>query len=153
VVYRLDRLAGDLLLQESIHVRLETGGAAVPSVAEPSAEGDDAARVLVRQLPGGIAQYQRAVIRGRMMAGKAAKVAQGGHGGGRPAYGRKVAGGSLVTNEGETATVETVVGMRRRGESYRAIAAQLTADGIGTRSGGRWYPNQVRRIAGRAGVA
>ena len=76
VVYRLDRLARDLLLQETVHARLEAGGAQVISVTEPAVEGDDATRILVRQLLGGIAQYERAVIRGRMMAGKAAKVAR-----------------------------------------------------------------------------
>ena len=66
------------------------------SVSEPAVEGDDATRVLVRQLLGGIARYERAVIRGRMMAGKAAKVARGGYGGGRPAYGLKADGKKLV---------------------------------------------------------
>ena len=41
VVYRLDRLARDLLLQETIHTRLESGGASVVSVTEPAVEGDD----------------------------------------------------------------------------------------------------------------
>ena len=120
MVYRLDRLARDLLLQETVHARLEAGGAAVMSVSEPAVEGDDATRVLVRQLLGGIAQYERAVIRGRMMAGKAAKVASGGYGGGRPPYGYKAAGGALVTNEDEAAVVDTVTTMRKAGASYRA---------------------------------
>jgi DNA invertase Pin-like site-specific DNA recombinase len=150
VVYRLDRLARDLLLQETVHARLEAGGAAVLSVSEPAVEGDDATRVLVRQLLGGIAQYERAVIRGRMMAGKAAKVASGGYGGGRPPYGYKAAGGALVTNEEEAAVVETVVTMRRSGVSYRAIASALADVDLTTRTGGTWNPNQVRRIAQRA---
>ena len=53
VVYRLDRLARDLLLQETVHARLEAGGAEVLSVSEPAVEGDDATRILVRQLLGG----------------------------------------------------------------------------------------------------
>ena len=153
VVYRLDRLARDLLLQETVHARLEAGGAAVLSVSEPSVDGDDATRVLVRQLLGGIAQYERAVIRGRMMAGKAAKVASGGYGGGRPAYGLRAAGGALIANEDESVVVDTVTSMRRSGESYRAIASALSEAGITTRARGLWNPNQVRRIAQRAGVA
>jgi DNA invertase Pin-like site-specific DNA recombinase len=153
VVYRLDRLARDLLLQETVHARLEAGGAAVLSVSEPSVDGDDATRVLVRQLLGGIAQYERAVIRGRMMAGKAAKVAKGGYGGGRPAYGYKAESGALVVNEDESAVVETVTSMRRSGASYRAIASALSEAGLATRSGGEWNPNQLRRIALRTGVA
>jgi len=152
VVYRLDRLARDLLLQETIHARLETGGASVLSVSEPAVDGDDATRILVRQLLGGIAQYERAVIRGRMMAGKAAKVAKGGYGGGRPAYGFKAAGGALVADPDEAAIVKTVTKGRKGGASYRAIASSLSDAGLTTRAGGPWNPNQVRRIAQRSGV-
>jgi DNA invertase Pin-like site-specific DNA recombinase len=152
VVYRLDRLARDLLLQETVHARLETAGASVLSVSEPAMTGDDPTRVLVRQLLGGIAQYERAVIRGRMMAGKAAKVAKGGYGGGRPAYGQRADGGELVANTEEAAIVETVTTMRKAGESYRSIATALKDGGLTTRSGGEWNPNQVRRIAQRSGV-
>ena len=88
MVYRLDRVARDLLLQETVHARLAAGKAAVPSISEPALEGDDATRVLIRQLLGGIAQYERAVISGRMMAGKAAKVASAGYGRAAP-YGYK----------------------------------------------------------------
>lgn len=84
-------------------------------------------RTLVRQLLGGIAQYERAVIRGRMMAGKAAKVAGGGHGGGRPAYGFKAEGKELVANEDERRIVETVTNLRRKGRSYRQIADRRRA--------------------------
>ena len=153
VVYRLDRLARDLLLQETIHARLETGGASVLSVSEPAVDGDDATRILVRQLLGGIAQYERAIIRGRMMAGKAAKVAKGGYGGGRPAYGFKAEGGSLVADQDEAAIVDIVTKRRKSGASYRDVARALTEAGLTTRAGGPWNPNQVRRIAQRSGVA
>jgi DNA invertase Pin-like site-specific DNA recombinase len=152
VVYRLDRLARDLLLQETIHARLEAGGSTVLSVSEPAVEGDDATRTLVRQLLGGIAQYERAVIRGRMMAGKAAKLAKGGYGGGRPAYGFKAEGKELVPNAAEGALLRQVTLMRGRGDSYRNIASELTRTGLRPRSGGEWNPNQIRRIAQRAGV-
>lgn len=118
VVYRLDRLARDLLLQETIHARLEAGGASVLSVSEPAIDGDDATRTLVRQLLGGIAQYERAAIRRRMMAGKAAKVAQGGYGGGRPPYGYRAASGSLEPNREEAAILEIVKTKRNEGASY-----------------------------------
>ncbi len=153
VVYRLDRLARDLLLQETVHARLEAGGAAVLSVSEPAVEGDDATRVLVRQLLGGIAQYERAVIRGRMMAGKAAKVAQGGYGGGRPPYGYRAASGSLEPNPEEAAILQTVKTMRREGASYREIATALSEAGLATRNGSAWNPNQIRRIAQRCGAS
>ena len=39
---------------------------------------DDPTKVMIRQIIGAVSQYERAVIRGRMMAGKAAKREQGG---------------------------------------------------------------------------
>jgi len=88
-----------------------------------------------------------------MMAGKAAKVGSGGYGGGRPAYGFTAAGRALIVHEDESVVVNTVTSMRRLGESYRAIASALSEAGTTTRTGGPWNPNQVRRIAQRAGVA
>ena len=153
VVYRLDRLARDLLLQETIHARLEAGGAAVLSISEPSVDGDDATRVLVRQLLGGIAQYERAVIRGRMMAGKAAKVARGGYGGGRPPYGFKADGGDLVPDAIEAEVVALIAEMRSIGHSYREVAQALAERGVTTRTGSAWNPNQIRRIVLRDQLA
>jgi hypothetical protein len=80
------------------------------------------------------------------MAGKAVKVAKGGYGGDRPAYGRKAAEGELVVNPDESAFVDWVTSMRRSDESYRAIASALSEVEITTRSGGVWNPNQIRRI-------
>ncbi len=87
------------------------------------------------------------------MAGKAVKLAKGGYGGGRPAYGYKAQGGELVVNEAESAVVDTVTAMRRTGASYREIASAMSDAGLNTRSGGAWNPNQVRRIAQRTGTA
>ena len=80
-------------------------------------------------------------------------MAQGGYGGGRPAYGLRASDGCLVSNPDERRTVETVAFMRQRGDSYRAIAGSLSGQGLRPRSGGEWNPNQIRRIALRAGVA
>ncbi len=152
VIYRLDRLARDFVLQETIHQRLTQKGVEIFSVKEPAVEGDIDLQNMVRQILGVIAQYEKAVIKGRMMAGKAEKIASGGYGGGRPAYGRMADNRSLVENPEETTIVNTVTRMRKQGSSYREIASALANAGLATRSGGSWNPNQVRRIAMRAGV-
>jgi DNA invertase Pin-like site-specific DNA recombinase len=54
VVYRLDRLARDLVLQETIIERLAKGRVEVVSVTEPDIAAGDATRVLVRQVLGAI---------------------------------------------------------------------------------------------------
>jgi DNA invertase Pin-like site-specific DNA recombinase len=153
VVYRFDRLARDLILQETLIRRLAEHGADVVSVKEPAIEGDEHTRVMVRQILGVVSQYERAVIRGRMAAGKAQKVATGGYGGGRPGYGQKAENRRLVTNPDEVAIVNAIMDGRRKEWSYRVIATNLEQQGMTTRCGGKWNPNQIRRIAQRAGVA
>lgn len=153
VVYRYDRLARDVILQETVIRELQSQGRDVVSVMDPVSEGDEGTRKLVRTVLGAIHEYERTLIRGRMTAGKAAKVAAGGYGGGRPAYGYRATGGTLEANPDELAIVDQVTRLRASGASYREIARALVDAGLTTRSGGQWNPNQVRRIAQRAGVA
>jgi DNA invertase Pin-like site-specific DNA recombinase len=147
VVARLDRLARDLLVQETLIRRLQAAGREVRSVAEPEGDGDEDTRRLVRVVLGAIAEYERGLIRGRMIAGKQAKVAVGGYGGGRPAYGKRVEGGELVDNPDETRVLERIRTLRADGLSYRAIGEQLDHDGLKPRQADRWQPAVVREIA------
>ena len=55
----------------------------------------------MRQVLGAIAEYERALIRSRMGAGKAAKLATGGYAGGRPPSGWRAEGKELVPDERE----------------------------------------------------
>jgi len=55
--------------------------------------------------------------------------------------------------EGELAAVGRIVELRAAGATYQAIADDLTAAGIPTKRGGRWYPATVRNVAKRAAVA
>lgn len=87
VVFRLDRLARDLLLQETVIHRLRQCGGSVVSVSEPDIDGEDPTRVLVRQILGALSQYERTLIKARMAAGRRAKIERGGYIGGIPKYG------------------------------------------------------------------
>ncbi len=49
----------------------------------------------------------------------------------------------------ELAIVREILTAWRRGRSYRAIAAQLTADGVRTKRGGRWHHNTVAKVVTR----
>ncbi len=149
VVYRLDRLARDLLVQETVMARMREAGAEVLSVAEPDVDSDDPTRVLVRHVLGAISQYERALIRGRMMAGKAAKVAKGGYGGGRPRFGCAVKDRALVPEPSEQETVRRVHELRDEGLSLRRIASRLAAESRQPKTGTTWHPTQVARILER----
>jgi DNA invertase Pin-like site-specific DNA recombinase len=152
VVYRLDRLARDLLLQETLMARLRQHGAEVLSVSEPDVDSDDPTRVLVRQVLGAISQYERAVIRGRMMAGRAAKRASGGYSGGQPRYGTKAEDRQLAPNDEERPIVDLITRARAAGKSYRDICGALENAGYRPRRAQRWQPAVVRRIALRGKV-
>ncbi len=149
VVYRLDRLARDLVLQETTMARMKRAGVEVLSVSEPDIDSDDPTRVMIRQVLGAISQHERALIRSRMAAGKAAKAAQGGYTGGGPPFGWRAVGGDLVPDEAEQAVVRRIHGMHAQGLSLRKIAESLTQAGLKPRRGGPWHPMQVSTILGR----
>lgn len=149
VVARMDRLARDLLLQETLMTRMRQAGAEVISVSEPDMDSDDPTRVLVRQVLGSISQYERALIRGRMMAGKAAKVAGGGYGGGRPPFGWRAEGKELVPDEREQAVIARARQLSDEGLSSRQIAAKLDQEGRRPKEGDRWSSVQVLRVLQR----
>jgi len=146
LVYRLDRLARDLVLQETTVQRLSARGRRLVSVTEPDVDGDDPTRVLVRQVLGALSQYERAVIRARMMAGREAKRRSGGYVGGRPPFGFRVESKELVSEEREQATIALARKLRRRGLSIRTIARELTDAGHTPKEGGIWHPPQVARL-------
>ncbi|MGB9112284.1 MAG: recombinase family protein [Acidimicrobiales bacterium] len=107
----------------------------------------------MRQVLGAISQYERAVIKGRMMAGKAAKVASGGYGGGRPAFGKAAKDKSFVGDIEERQTIELIRRLRSERLSLRQIAGYLEQAGLHSKSGQHWYPTRVKRVLDRTSDA
>jgi DNA invertase Pin-like site-specific DNA recombinase len=149
VVYRLDRLARDLILQETLMTRMHEAGVEVLSVTEPDIDSEDGTRVLVRQILGAVSQYERALIRSRMMGGRAAKVASGGYGGGRPPFGWRAEGKELVPEPREQEAIALVRQLADEGLSSRQIAARLEEAGHRPKVGEQWSSVQVLRILRR----
>ena len=102
--------------------------------------------MLVRQILAAVSQYERALIRSPMMAGKAAKVAKGGYGGGRPPFGWRAEGKELVPDEAEQEVISLVRQFHNEGLSLRQIAARLEEGRHRPKVGDRWSPTQVLRI-------
>jgi DNA invertase Pin-like site-specific DNA recombinase len=147
LVPRLDRLARNLVLQETIIRRLTDRGREVASVAEPDVMADDGQRTLIRQIFGAISQYEASLITARMRAGREMKAARGGYAYGRPRYGLRAERGALTTNDREVASIRRALELRREnGLSLRAIGEQLLREGFLPRSGGTWHPTQVSRL-------
>lgn len=152
VVYRLDRLARDLVLQEQLLMEIRKLGGQVFSTAGGEQDylvddPDDPSRRLIRQVLGAVNEYERGMIRLRLRRGQQRKAEKGGYAGGRPRYGFRARDKELVPAPEERAVIERVRRMRRAGRSYRQIAAELEGEGIRPRSGGRWHPTMLARLA------
>lgn len=151
VVYRLDRLARDLLLQETVIEWLRQGGASVVSVSEPDVDSEDPIRVLIRQVLGALAQYEKSLIKGRMAAGRRAKAARGGFIGGIPKYGYRADRHELSPEPDEQAAIGRMLSLHGQGASLRDIGRVLEEAGHAPKCGGRWHPTPIQRILNRNG--
>lgn len=151
VVYDLDRLARDLVVQETIIGELRNAGLELHSVTQPNLEGDDPYRVFARQIFGASAQLHKAIIVMRLRAGRDAKKRRKGVCEGQPAYGFAKERGVVLPRRDEQAAVDVIRRLRAQTPpaSYRAIAGELEQRGIAPRRGEKWHPNTVRRIHAR----
>jgi DNA invertase Pin-like site-specific DNA recombinase len=137
VVEKLDRLARDLMIQEAAIADLKKYGFALVSVAEPDLMANDPTRVLLRQLMGAVAQYDKAQIVSKLRGARMRKRSAEGRCEGRKPYG---------FYEGEGPVIERMTALRSEGLGFDRIAAQMNAEGIGTRTRGRWHGVMVNRI-------
>jgi DNA invertase Pin-like site-specific DNA recombinase len=157
VVYRLDRLARDLVLQETLLAEIQRMGGQLfsTSPAESDYLTDDAAdpsRTMIRQILGAVSQYERAMVRLRLSAGRRRKAEIGGYAFGSPRYGVKAEAGVLVEDPDEAAAVARIRELRAEGCSLREIAAVLTSEGFKPKRSAVWHPESLRRIVARLDV-
>lgn len=148
VIDTLDRLARDLILQETIIQRLARKGASVVAVKQPDLMGDPT-RDMIRQILGAVSQYERALIKSRLRAGKAIKKARGGYIGGRPAFGLKVEDGKIVQDPAEQRVIHRVRALVSEGYSLNAMAKALNEEGLVSKMGTKWSATTVRRVVKR----
>lgn len=154
VILRLDRLARDLMVQETIIGHLRGMGAEVVSIAEPDLCEDDPSRVLIRQIMGAIAQYEKGLIVARLAAGRKRKRgADGGYSGGFVPLGYQVAGegqeARLAIDEAEALVVRRIFADYLGGAPMREVAEALERDEVPTKTGrGRWASATVGNILG-----
>lgn len=157
VVFKLDRLARDLIIQETLIAEVRKAGGEIFTTAAGEAgyladDPDDPSRKLIRQVLGAVNEYERAMIVLRMKAGRRIKASRGGYAGfGSPAFGQRSIDKELVADEAEQAAVARILELRGEGLSLREIIARLDAEGIRAKRGGGWSPSTVSRVLARAG--
>jgi DNA invertase Pin-like site-specific DNA recombinase len=154
VVPRLDRLARDVILQETLLREVWSMGREVESCV--SAETDllvdddaDPSRKLIRTILGAVNEYEKGMIKLRLRGGRRRKIAEGGFGGGIPPLGKTPRDGELVNDETETETIARIAELHGQGLSLRQIARVLTTEGRHTKRGGRWAPETINRVIRR----
>lgn len=154
VVYRLDRLARDLVLQEQLLAEIKKMGAEVFSTSPSEANflGDDPndpSRKLIRQVLGAVAEYERAMIGLRTRMGRARKAEMGGFAYGSPPYGYRAVNRQLSEQPEEQKALAEIRRMKAEGKSLRAIAQDLEDQGFAPPRGKRWHPETLRLITSR----
>jgi len=140
LIEKLDRLARDLMVQETIIGDLRKNGFEIISVAEPDLCSDDPSRKLVRQVFGAIAEYERAMIVLKLRAARQRVRAREGRCEGRKPFGSR---------PGETETIARIRELARKGLNFSNIADTLNSEELPTRAGGQWFPATVSRVLAR----
>lgn len=148
IVERADRLARDLIVGEVIRREFRELGVTVydASGTELTADDDDdPTKVLIRQLLGAIAQFDKSVIVRKLRAARERQRRTHGRCEGRKPY------GSTPT---EQVVLDLMIGLRRkprhgRRMSFQKIADQLNGDGHHARSGNDWKGTTIRNIIAR----
>lgn len=150
LVAKRDRLARDVVLAAMVERLAERDGATVRA-ADGSGDGEGPEALLMRRIVDCFAEYERALIRARTRTALAVKRAKGERISREPSYGyRLTADGHVVADEAEQRTVAMIAELRGTGRSLHEIADALDASGICSRTGRRFHPQTIARIAGAA---
>lgn len=148
IIYKLDRLARNLYLQEHILKNLRELGFAIISTKEDDLDSQDPMRVAFRQFSGIISELEKTTITWRLSGGRVGKARRGGYAGGRRPFGYRIsADKELVVDPEEAKIASKIINLRKYKKlSYRAIASRLNSEGIASPAGGMWYPGTIKYI-------
>ncbi len=157
-VYRLNRLARDLVLQETILAEVRKIGGDVLSTdgveqAYLKDDPEEPSRRLIRQILGAVSEYERSIISLRLRSGRRRKAEKGGFAYGAPPYGSRAVDGQLADDAHEQLALALMVRLRRDGAPLWDICRALDDAGFRPRRGATWRPTSVKRILDRQTLA
>jgi len=148
LIYKLDRLARDLYIQEGLIREFAKLNKQVISTLEPDLASNDPFRKAFRQMLGVFAEFEKAMITLRMKNGRNSSVAKGNWHGGQ-VYGYDHDGkGRLIVNKQEADMVRRIYHLKRyKKMKISHIAKLLQSEGIPTkRKNTKWRPLTVKKI-------
>lgn len=141
IVERMDRLARDLMVQELILRECRERGVKVfatdQGLVDMASEGGDPSRVLIRQIMGAIAQWEKSVIVMKLRKARDRKRAETGRCEGPKPYG--------ATGE-ERRVIDRILSLCDQGFSSVVIAQTLNREGHVRRGGLGWHGLAVYRV-------
>jgi DNA invertase Pin-like site-specific DNA recombinase len=137
LIEALNRLARDLMVQETILGDLRKRGITVISVSEPDLCSDDPSRKLMRQIFGAIAEYDKAMIVLKLRGARQRMKARTGRCEGSKPFGAA---------DGHRPIIDRIMVLRGTGLAVDTIAETLNAEGLKSKTGGRWYGSSVRNV-------
>ena len=147
VIEKLDRMARDLMIQETIVQDMQKNGYTLCSTCEPDLNSKEPSRILIRQIFGALAQWDRAMLVLKLRGARQRMRARGNRCEGRKPFGDK---------PGETAVLNQIRSLRAAGLSCDRIADALNANGVPARGTkkrtGPWLGCTVNRILKREEV-
>lgn len=147
VIWKLDRLARDLYIQEHLIKKLELLGKKIISTNEPDLDSSDPLRKAFRQFMGIVAELEKAFITMRLSGGRINKARKGGYAGGSVALGYISEGKELKLDKQEAEVVRAIFELKRyKRLSMNEIARHLDEEGYQTKRGGRWHASTVSYI-------
>lgn len=142
VVERMDRLARDLMISELLLRECRERGLKVFSadqgqLIDMADNSGDPTRVLIRQLLGALAQWEKSVLVMKMKAARDRIKATGKQCEGNKPYGYY---------PGEETIKKLIVNLRNSNISFRSIADMLNTEKFKTRTGNPWGAGSVHNI-------
>lgn len=148
LIYKLDRLARDLYIQEGLIKELTKLNKQIVSTLEPDLDSCDPFRKAFRQMLGVFSEFEKAMITLRMKNGRNSAVAKGRwHGGSIYGYDHGK-NGELIINQKEAEVVKRIYKLKRYQKfTCSKIAKLLNSEGAPTkRKNTKWHSFTVKKI-------
>lgn len=144
IIEKLDRLARDIVVQESLIRDFQKRGITLLSTRETDLCSNEPTRVMMRQIIGIMAEYERAMIVFRTKASRDRIRARGDRCEGRKPFGQH------PDYPQEKETLALMIDLEASGSNPSEIAEHLNRAGILPRQGKKFHQNTVRRILQKA---
>jgi site-specific DNA recombinase len=146
IIYKLDRLARDLYIQEGLIKEFNKANKILISALEPDLDNSDPFRKAFRQMLGVFSEFEKAMIALRLEGGREKKVKEGGWHGGK-IYGYNNKDGKLIINKEEAKVINLIFRLKYNNVSYKNIAKHLTDLKKTTKRGNtNWQVSTIKKI-------